>query len=295
MRSLLSLFQGFAPSYIERFFQGIFERSNSLRRFRLVNVEFSNNRRDFNVLQVWKCLSLSVTWIIHYSGVSLPGRAQDPYIADMAKNWEIIRFRWELISEGNLGTISLISLVYSLLVTHRCPQCYRIMRSCSSVFLLPLEVLRNLLRFLTVTILLSKAQNYLRNIKGAAHFTPTFPDWWNLSNVFLMFYSSRYEPKFLYHFTSLRSPNLSWPSSLWLVVTSREFYKVEKKNCKFSLNGKSKILRIYCWQKTRDLSDQNSRFNLNGKSSSASSVMSQLDFWCKDRPAWHPCQLLVEM
>lgn len=42
---------GFAPSYIERFFQGIFERSNSLRRFRLVNVEFSNKRRDLNVLQ----------------------------------------------------------------------------------------------------------------------------------------------------------------------------------------------------------------------------------------------------
>lgn len=24
-------------------------------------------------------------------------------------------------------------------------------------------------------------------------------------------------------------------------------------------------------------------------------VLFQLDFWCKDRPAWHPCQLLVEM
>lgn len=43
--------EGFAPSYIERLFQGIFKRSNSLRRFRLVNVEFSNTRRDFNVLQ----------------------------------------------------------------------------------------------------------------------------------------------------------------------------------------------------------------------------------------------------
>jgi len=42
---------GLAPSYIGRFFQGIFERSNSLRRFRLVNVEFSNKRRDFSVLQ----------------------------------------------------------------------------------------------------------------------------------------------------------------------------------------------------------------------------------------------------
>jgi len=143
----------------------------------------------------------------------------------MAKNWEIFRFRWELISEGNLGTISLISLVYSLLVSHRCPQWYRIMRSCSSVFLLPLEVLRNLLR---LPFCCQKHKITLRNIKGAAQFTGTFPDWWNLSNVFLMFYSSRYEPKFLHHFTSLKLPNLSWPSSMWLFVT-REFFKVEKK------------------------------------------------------------------
>lgn len=115
-------------------------------------------REGISMFYRYENVSLSVTWIIHYSRVSLPGRAQDPYIVDMAKNWEIIRLRWGLISEGNLGTISLISLVYSLLVILRCPQWYRIMRSCSSVFLLPLEVLSK--KLFTFTILLSKAQNY---------------------------------------------------------------------------------------------------------------------------------------
>lgn len=221
LRGFLSMFQGFAPSYIERLFQGIFKRSNSLRRFRLVNVEFSNTRRDFNVLQVWKCFTFCN--LDYPLFLPLPGRAQDPYIVDMAKNWEIIRLRWGLISEGNLGTISLISLVYSLLVILRCPQWYRIMRSCSSVFLLPLEVLRN---FLRLPFCCQKHKITLRDIKAGAQFTGTFSDWWNLSNVF---HSSRYELKFLHHFTCLKLPNLSWPRSMSLFVTSREIFKVAKK------------------------------------------------------------------
>lgn len=43
-------------------------------------------REGISMFYRYENVSLSVTWIIHYSRVSLPGRAQDPYIADMAKN-----------------------------------------------------------------------------------------------------------------------------------------------------------------------------------------------------------------